>query len=217
MSEAGPKSCSTLAELAERLRSTDLVPSQQPLLERTDERFAQLNQAGITSVEDLREQLRSKKSVRSLADRTGVDEDYLILLRRAVRGFFPQPEPLRAFDWIPADVIAALAEAGINNSEQLRAACATGHAKIAERFDAPVATVRELAELSGLVRVQWVNPNFARALLAAGYRTPAAVAAADPADLVQAVADANEDRRSFNATIGERDMRRVVDAAGYVD
>lgn len=217
MSETDPKPCSTLTELAERLRSTDLVPSQQPLLERTDERLEQLAHAGITSVENIREQLKYKKSVPSLAARTGVDEDYLILLRRAVRGFFPKPQPLRAFDWIAPEAIAALATVGINNSEQLRAACVTGHAEVAERSRTPAAAISELAELSGLVRVQWINPSLARTLLAAGYRTPAAVAGADPACLIRAVAHANKDRQFFNATIGERDMRRIIHAAGYVE
>lgn len=217
MSETGPKPCSTLIELAERLRSTDLVPSQQPLLERTDERLAQLAHAGITSVEDIRKQLRYKKSVPSVAARTGVDEDYLVLLRRAVRGFFPQPKRLRAFDWIAPEVIDALAKMGINNSEQLRAACVRGHTGVADRSGTPVAAISELAALSSLVRVQWISPSLARALLAAGYPTPAAVAGADPAHLTRAVAHANEDRQFFNATIGERDMGRIIHAAGYVE
>lgn len=216
MPGSGPKACSTLVELAERLRSADLVPSQRPLLERTDDRLRQLSDAGITSVEDIREQLKYTKSVPSVASRSGVDEDYLILLRRAVLGFFPRPEPLRAFDWIPADVIAALEKVGITNSDQLHAACVGGHAEVAERSDTPAETVAELAELSDLVRVQWVNPSLARTLRAAGYRTPAAVAEADPAELVRALAHANEDRKFFNATIGERDVRRIIHTAGYV-
>lgn len=215
MSGSAQKRCVTLTELAERLRSTDLVPSQRLLLDHTDERLARLAAADITSVADILTQLKYSKSVPSVAASTEVDEDYLILLRRAVRGFYPEPTPLRSFDWIGPEHLAALAGAGIKNSEQLRAACRTGSAEVVERSGVPSATISELVELSDLVRVQWISPSLARTLRVAGYRTPAAVAGADPDRLVQEVAAANQDRRYFNASIGLRDMRRIIDAAAY--
>ncbi len=217
MSGAVVKRCVTLAELAERLRTTDLVPSQRPLLERTDERLAELAVAGVASVADLRARLEYMSSVPAVATVSGVDEDYLVLLRRAVRGFYPRPRPLRAFDWIGPESMAALASVGITDSEQLRLATRSGPVALAERSGVAVATIAELAELTDLVRVQWVNPSLARALVAAGYPSASALAAADPTELALALAAANERRRFFDATIGERDLGRIVDAAGYAD
>lgn len=217
MSGTVVKRCVTLPELAERLRTTDLVPSQRPLLDGIDERLAQLAAAGITSVADLRARLESMSAVPAVATVSGVDEDYLVLLRRAVRGFYPRPRPLRTFEWISSESIAALASAGIANSEQLRLATCSGPAQLAERSGVAAATIAELGELADLVRVQWINPTLARALIAAGYPSASAIATADPTELARALAAANRRRRFFDATIGERDLGRMIDAAGYAD
>lgn len=211
-----PKPCTSLDDLRARLEAIDLIPSQEPLRERIAERFALLARAGINSVVDLQSRLKSRRSVESLAADSGIDEDYLVLLRRAVQGFYPRPRPLRAFDWVDENVIAALEAAGVKNSQQLNAATEEGLAELAERAHVPVSELAPLAALCELVSVQWVSPSFARALVAAGFPSSAAVAQADPDLLCRAVATANGDGRFYKGSIGRRDISRVIDAAGYV-
>ncbi len=206
----------TLDELRARLEATDLIPSQEPLLDRITERFALLAGTGITSVSDLQARLKDRRSVDALADESSVDADYLMLLRRAVRGFYPKPKPLRAFDWVGHDVIMALEDVGVRNSQQLHEATATGIEELTEQAGVPVAELSTLAALSDLVRVQWVSPTFARALVAAGVPSAAMVAQADPRVLCEAVARANEEERFYKGVVGLRDIERLIDAAGYV-
>lgn len=216
MSVAATKPCTSLADLAARLRSTDLIPSQQPLLDHLDERFGQLTAAGILSVTDLRERLPDRRSATALAADTGVDEDYLALLGRALRGYFPRPTRLSEFDWIEPEAITALRRVGISTSEHLRSA-GDDVEGLASLTGVDIATLTELLVVADLVRVQWVGSTVARTLVAAGFNRPADVAAADPGRLTRLLAEANRDRRFFDATIGERDICRMVDAAGYVE
>ncbi|MBD3400042.1 MAG: hypothetical protein GF399_06890 [Candidatus Coatesbacteria bacterium] len=53
-------------------------------------------------------------------------------------------------------------------------------------------------------------------LLAAGYGSPDAVAAAEPATLHAAVVEANADSRFYRGKVGLRDIRRLVAAAAYL-
>lgn len=209
------KRCVDLDDLRARLQSTDLIPSQEPLLDGIAERFALLAGTGITSVSDLQAALRDRGSISSVADASGVDAEYLVLLRRAVRGFYPKAKPLRAFDWVDRDVITALEEVGVKNSRQLHQAADTGLTELAEQAGISVAELSALVALADLVRVQWVGPTFARTLLAAGYSSTAMVAEADPDTLREAVATANEEGRFYKGAIGRRDIKRVIDAAAY--
>ena len=216
MPRPSPKQFESLDDLRERLESTDLIPSQEPLREQIAERFALLSRAGIETIANLQASLKGKRSIEPLAELSGVDPEYLVLLRRAVNGFHPKPRPLREFDWVPLGVVTALEEAGVKNSTQLHDAAQTGLADLVKRTGVSQDELSELVVLSGLVRVQWVSPTFARALVAAGFPTPEAVRLADPDQLHEAVVAANEGARYFRGTVGLRDIRRLVDAAAYV-
>ena len=79
-----------------------------------------------------------------------------------------------------------------------------------------VAVLEVLVRLVDLTRVQWVSPTTARMLVETGYDSASKVAAADAEDLYEALARVNEGDRFFKGKIGLRDVKRVVQAAGYV-
>jgi uncharacterized radical SAM superfamily protein len=71
----------------------------------------------------------------------------------------------------------------------------------------------KLAKLTDLSRIRWVNHTFAYVLLETGYDTAEKVANADYQELYKAVKQLNEEREIYNAHIGVRDMKMVVEAA----
>jgi hypothetical protein len=87
----------SLKKLKGLLKSTRLLPSQQILQEKIDERFACLEGNGIENLEQLQKALKTKSAVQSFAEATGLPPDYLTILRREVNSYLPKPVDLKDF------------------------------------------------------------------------------------------------------------------------
>ncbi len=209
-------SSTDLAALGKRLETTDLIPSQMPLLDGLDGALAAFQAGGVHTLADLRAALKSPKGLAALAAETGIDPAYLRLLRRTIDGFFPKPRPLNDWDWLPDPVAGGLKAAGIANTRQLFEAASDGPETLARAIGVDVAALAEAVAIADLCRIQWVSPNYARALVAAGATTPARVAATDPDALCAALEKANAGARFYNGKVGRRDVGRLVAAAAYV-
>ncbi len=207
-----------LDELRKRIVETDLIPSRAALLDGITEKMKALEQQGITTLAGLRNELKSPKRLEALSETTGIDTKYLILLRREIEGYFPKPSALEAFDWLPGGEIAKLEGGGIRHAAALWEAAGSidGRTELAKSTGVDVAVLEVLVRLVDLTRVQWVSPTTARMLVEAGYDSASKVAAADAEDLYEALARVNEGDRFFKGKIRLRDVKRVVQAAGYV-
>ncbi|WP_179953883.1 DUF4332 domain-containing protein [Denitrobaculum tricleocarpae] len=202
--------------LEERLRNTDLIPSQKPLLDGVSKKMHALAEAGVQSLGDLRTALKTEKSLTSLSRRSAVEADYLQSLRRAVNGFFPKPRAFKDMDWLDEKTVASLDKLGLKNTQQLFEAASSGEAGLDKETDFDRNQLKNFMSISDLCRIQWVSPNFARVLAAAGFKTADAVAHADPETLFHAIARANEGARFYKGKVGLRDVQRLVAAAAYV-
>lgn len=202
--------------LQERLQDTDLIPSQEPLLDGMAEKMISISKAGVCSIADLRSALKTEKTLSSLSKNSGVDVGYLQLLRRVINGFFPKSRPLKSMDWLGVDVVNNLKKVGIANTRQLFDATSTGVSGLAKRTGIDREDAKELFAISDLCRIQWVSPTFARVLVAAGVANAAAVAKANPEALFEAIETANLDVKFYKGKVGLRDIRRLVAAATYV-
>ena len=204
----------TLAGLRKRLETTDLLPGHVVLLEGIAQTMTRLEKTGVPTIGALRAKLKSAKSLAALASAAHVAPEYLTVLRRALEGWFPKPEPLGAFDWLAAASLERLRAAGFETTEQLHAASLSDRA-LAQRVGLRAEELADWIALADLSRVQWVSPAFARALVAAGFDSAAKIAGADAEALFEAVVKANEGARFYKGKVGLRDIKRVVAAAGY--
>lgn len=201
----------SLEQLKERICSADLVPSREPILENLDKHLLSLETTGIKTLGSLRRELKDNKRLFTIVEQTGIDKDYLALLRREYESYFPKPFPLKEFDWVPIEEISQLEEAGIRNT--------------ADVFENPDRVqnsgirpdlVRHLLQCADLTRIQWISPLAARMLAETGYETPAKVATATPEELDKTMHTVNTENNYFKGRIGLRDIRRLVHAAKYV-
>lgn len=205
-----------LQSLQDRLQSTDLIPSQEPLLDGLAAKMSALSKAGIQTLGDLVAALKSGKSLASLSEKSGVDAGYLDLLRRAVNGFFPKPKSLKEIDWLDGRIVDGLAKAGLKNTKLIFEAATDGGTGLTAQTGLAKKDLREVIAVSDLCRIQWVSPSFARVLVAAGAANAAAVASSDPETLAEAVEKANANAKYYKGKVGLRDIRRLVAAARYV-
>lgn len=207
-----------LDDLRRRIEETDLVPSRAALLDGIKMKFEALEQRGITTLAGLRNEIKNPKRLEAVSNATGIDTQYLILLRREIEGYFPKPPALKAFDWLPKGEIARLEKNGIRDAAALyqAAGSAKTRAELAKSTGVDAATLEALVQLADLTRVQWVSPMAARLLVEAGCDSASKLAAAAAEELCQALARVNEGGRFFKGKIGLRDIKRLVKAAGYV-
>lgn len=205
-----------LDALKKRLEATDLIPSQMILLDGLPDKIAALKKADLACFADLRIALKSPKTLAALSKQTGIDTNYLQVLRRTLNGFFPKPRPLSEFAWLDPGLLASLKKAGMANSQKLFEATCNGVSELARQTGADTKDLEDLGAIANLCRIQWVSPSYGRVLLAAGTANAAAVAKADPQVLCQAIADANKAGKFFKGTVGLRDVNRLVQAATYV-
>lgn len=206
----------SLSLLQERLQNTDLIPSHELLLIDLTKNISALQSLNITSVRQLRKQLKTSKSLKSFADRTGIDGEYLVLLRRVVNGFFPKPKKLKELNWLADDDILRLDEVGIKNTRQLYDAMNSDAGDLAKVTNIKASHLNQFLMHADLCRIQWVSPLFARMLIESGYTSAEMVAQVKPQQIYEAVSKLNQKEKYFTGNIGLRDIKRLVVAASYV-
>jgi predicted flap endonuclease-1-like 5' DNA nuclease len=207
-----------LDDLRVRIERTDLVPSRASLLDGIKMKFDTLERRGITTLASLRFELKNANRLEAVSQATGIDTQYLILLRREIESYFPKPIALKSFDWLPKAEIARLEANGLRDTAVLHKATSSAKSKteLAKSTGVDAALLETLVRLADLSRVQWVSPTTARMLLQAGYNSAAQLAAADPEQLCESLERVNQAGRFFKGKIGLRDIKRLIRSASYV-
>ncbi len=208
----------SLDDLRKRIEATDLVPSRASLLDGLGLKMKALEKQGIVTLADLRNEFKTAKRLESLSKSTGIETQYLTLLRREVEGWFPKPFPLKDFDGLPQSEVAKLERAGIRDSAALYEATDSQSKRtaLANNLGMDSATLETFAQLVDLTRVQWTSPTAARMLLEAGCDSDSKLAGMDADELYEALARVNAGNKFFKGRIGLRDVKRLIQAAGYV-
>ena len=208
----------SIDEVRKRVEETDFIPSRISLLDGISTKIKALKQHGVTTLASLQKELKNSRRLEALSNTTGIDRQYLTLLRREINGYFPKPPALKDFDWLPGGEIATLEEKGIRNAAGLYETTSSleYRTELAKSTGVDIAILEELFQLADLTRVRWVSPTTARMLVEAGYDSASKVAAADAKDLYEALVCVNEGDKFFKRKIGPRDIKRLVRAAAYV-
>lgn len=202
----------TLDRLKERFRTGKLLPARQVLREDLEGRFQVLEEMGIHNLAELIAALRTRRRVATFAARSGLPEDYLVILGREARSFIPKPVYLRDIPGVHAEHVARLAEAGILHSKHVfeRTRTPAEREALAEATGISPDALLELVKFSDLARVGGMGPAFVRLLYEAGADRIEALAEQDPAKL-------RDQAFSVNATHGwTRVVPSLEDITNYV-
>lgn len=161
------------------LREQNLSPGRRVLLENQSDALRALKDTGVATLSDLVTALKSSKKLDEFAARTGLQADYLTILRRQAQSWFPQPVALSRFPGVDESLVQSLSAVGIKHSAHLVSASPDGTPADAQAHP----DFSLLSSMADLVRVLGVGPVFARAFVEAGYHSVADLAAADAAAL----------------------------------
>ncbi len=197
------------------LAESILVPSRMILQEHADVNFDLLVEHNVSTVHDVLQFLKNKKGITDLSSRTGIDEEYLTILAREIKGYKRKPIRIKEFLGLKENVAGQLSKAGIENGLQLYDQVLTFDKRqlLCRKTGIDENDLLMIIKMVDLSRVRWVNHTFAYVLYEAGYDTAEKIATTDAQELYISVKQLNEERKFFPAHIGLNDIKRCIEAA----
>ncbi len=163
--------------------------------------------------------LKDKNRIQEFSSLSGLPEDYLTVLKRVVNGYRQKPNKIKDFTCVSEDTVIKLEKAGIKNTLKLYDKVLTHEKRneLTQNTGIADSEIMILTKLTDLSRIRWVNHTFAYVLLETGYDTVEKISKADYKKLYETIKQLNEDKKIYNAHIGIRDIKMVVEAAKSLD
>lgn len=203
----------------EILKTTELIPSWKVLGENIDKNLNIIKKQYIENLDELLAALKDKDKIQEFSKQSGLPANYLEVLKRVVNGYRQKPNKIKDFTCIPRVVSNKLDKLGIKNTLKLYDEILTRQKRteFSQKTGISKDEMIRLAKLTDLSRIRWVNHTFAYVLLESGYDTAEKVANADYKELYETIKKINEERKIYNAHIGERDMKMIIESAQGLD
>lgn len=200
------------------LNTSDLLPSWQILRDNIDQRMDSIKATGTQNLEQLKAVLKTKLNVKEFARKTGLSEDYLMVLRRVINGYHSKPNRFQDIPNLESRIVNILEKHGFKNTRQLYPEILSPHLRtsLGLRIGLSEAEVLKLTKLTDLSRIKWVNCTFAYVLFECGYDTAEKVANANDLKLYNAVKKLNTEQKIFPAHIGIHDINRCIESARWL-
>ncbi len=150
----------SLDEFKNKISESELIPSRKMLKDDIDARFKVLKDNNIHNLQDLTNILKTPKKTREFAQKSGLPEDYLLILRREVNSYTPKPVNLEKFPGVEKETVNKLKSAGIKNTAHLFKKVKTpeDRIKLAAELEISEEEILELTKLADLSRIKWVGP-----------------------------------------------------------
>jgi hypothetical protein len=199
-----------LADYREMLKAQFLLPSRKALRDNIDDIFSKIFATGIVSLGALLKQLSTKDKIAAYSLKTGIDSEYLTLLRREAGSLEPKALSLTEYPGI-CEAAAKLADLGVKNGKDYFDRYYSDKNLFSESIG------RELAEeiflISGLTRINGLGALAAKSFLEAGYKTPQDIADATSQEMLIKLSEVNSDGKYYKAKLGLKDMQFCIDYA----
>lgn len=207
-----------LNKFKDELNESELLPSRKILKEQIDTRFTILAKLGITNLHDLSNSLKTPKKTKEFAQKSGLPQDYLLILRREVNSYTPKPVNLDKFPGIDKDVITKLNNIGIKNTAHLFKMIKTeaDRKKLSAENSINSEIIMELTKLTDLSRIKWIGPIFARLFFDSGTDTAEKVSNADAKSLYKQLVEINAEKGYTRGKFIESDVELCIKVAKMV-
>lgn len=208
----------SLSKFKEELRESELLPSRRILKEQIDKRFKILENSGASNLKDLIDLVKTPKKAKELATKTGLPDDYVLILRREVNSYLPKPVNLEKFPEVEKSTITKLNYTGIKNTAHLFKKIKTNadREKLSAETGLTEEKILELTKLADLSRVKWIGPVFARIFLDSGTDTVEKLSSSDAKTLYEKLVDINNEKQYTKAKFIENDVSLCIDVAQMV-
>jgi len=205
----------SLQKFKNNLEVRDMIPSRVSLKEALDERFAILEDSGITNLKELIGRLKTKQKIELFSRDTGLSIEYLTVLNREAKSYLPNPIRLDKFPGIPPKYTNRLETEGIKNSRQLfnEAKDKKEREQLSQITEIPIGIMNELVCLSDLARAYGVGPVFARIIYDVGIKSIKEFVGKTPEEFIKIY----EEKEQKKADFGINEIQFSLELAKELD
>ena len=204
----------SLQEFKEILKTSYLIPSMRVLLNDIDKNFEALIDFGISNVNELYLNTKTKKKAELLSNETHIDADYIIVLRRMVLSYIPKPRALEEYPDIDPELLDALIGMNIKNSIQLFDHMVETERKEAiKKLNIKEETYACIWSLMNVSRLRYVSPLFSTVMVRSGYDSIRKIARSKSKKLHEDILATNKEQHIYEGNIGDSDMQFLIDDA----
>lgn len=208
----------SLGEFQKMIETAVLLPGRKILKEDLAARFEILAGAGVENLADLLNKSNTDKKMAALAGKTGLPEEYLIILKREAGSFLSKPVNLNEYPGVKPALIDKLLQKGIKNSRQLfeKAGNKAERTAISAQLSVSESELLNLLELADLTRINGVGPVFAVMLQLAGLLSVKDMQNADTEVLFAQLMKINTQGNYTKAVFTEKDLQSCVRFARFM-
>ena len=207
-----------LLQYMEHLKKQNLLPGRKILLVNLEENFHKISATGIHNLAELRNNISSTPRLVAFAAKTGVPENYLIILKREMGSLEQKPVAISDFPGISSNTISTLLNKHIKTSKDVYDLTIKSNSisTASREIGIEVNELQELSSLCNLVRINGIGPIAARTLYEGGYRSITEIAQARATELLERMNTVNANKQYYKAKLGEKDMQFIIDAANMI-
>ncbi|KAF5433514.1 protein of unknown function (DUF4332) [Candidatus Methanophagaceae archaeon] len=205
----------TIEKYKNVLEQAEMLPSRIILKEKIAERIQCLKENGIKNLEDLISVLKTTEKVKYFAKKSGLPEDYLLILRREVNSYQPKPVNLKKFPGVKGEAIEKLARIGIKNTKHLFEKVKTQKERdeLAKQTNITNEELLELVKLTDISRVKWIGPIFARIFLDSGTDTVEKISKSTAENLFKELVEINNKKEYTKGNFTAKDVLLCINIA----
>lgn len=200
------------------LKRQNLLPGRRILLNDIDLNFQSFKDAGVSSTYELKGILSTPSKLATFSSLTGVAENYLVILKRELGSLAQKPVLLDTFPGLSGESISKLQIINIKTTKDFFDLYHSSSTADAVENISGIGghDINELYCLCNLVRINGIGPTAARTMFESGYKRIADIAGADAEEMLSRITAVNSTMQYYQAKLGVKDMRFIIDAARLV-
>ena len=162
----------------EMLKNQNLLPGRRILLENLEENFRSMANIGIHNLAELKKDLSSAQRLSTFAEKTGIPENYLTILKREMGSLEQKPVTISDFPGVSADTIAILLSKSVKTSKDVfgLAINPDNISTVSREMGITADELQEINSLCNLVRINGIGSAAARTIYEGGYKSVAEIA-----------------------------------------
>jgi hypothetical protein len=208
----------SLDDLKNKIKSSDLLPSQLILKQGIDEKFKVLEEFDIKNMDELKGKLKNKRNIKELSKGTSIKTEYLTILRRYVNSFHPPPRKIRDFPALSHETVDKLIKAGINTTPQLYERTFKKELRDDLKTELEISDeeILFLTKLADVSRLKYVSPIYATLIVYSDYDTAQKIRNADYNNFYKQLVKINENKKLYKGRINLKDVKYLVNETDYV-
>jgi hypothetical protein len=200
------------------IESKKMVPSRISLQENSGENFRLLEKHGIENLAQLIKALGNKSKINALAQKTGIPQNTLTLMKREAGSYLAKPFPISDLPGIPYEYSEVLKTKGIRNTRDYFESVQTASQRenISGLTGIPESRLTEIASLCDLTRITGVGALYARIIYDSGISSATEFAKTEPAVHCMKYKEQLEKYGYPIAPISEEDIQYCIDYANVI-